>query len=153
KHYVDLHTNTFASGIVRARVQPANVNVPFVAFALNPADDKRTTAASGGLMSIFGDNLVKVPANLDGFPPLDVLPKSLDGTSVTVAGIPAPLASAGINVVLVQIPNEVGTGDQAVVMSNSNGPSAAFTLHVQQAAPAIFYDSLGGLVFRTDSTL
>jgi uncharacterized protein (TIGR03437 family) len=153
KHYIDLHTNAFPNGIARAQVQPPNIQVPFVAFVLNPADDHRTTAAAGGLMNIFGDNLVKVPANLDGFPPLDVLPRSLDGTSVTIAGLPAPLASADLHILLVQVPNEVATGDQDVVVANSNGASATFKLHVQPLAPAIFHDSTGGLIFKTDSTL
>jgi len=116
-------------------------------------DPARTVAANGSLMNVFGSNLVKVGANLDGFGALDVLPQTVNGTSMTVGGVKAPFALLDPGQLIFQVPVDVPAGVQPVIVTNSNGPSAAFNLTVAPASPNIFFDSVGGFVFRTNFSL
>jgi len=104
-------------------------------------DPARTVAANGSLMNVFGSNLVKVGANLDGFGALDVLPQTVNGTSMTVGGVKAPFALLDPGQLIFQVPVDVPAGVQPVIVTNSNGPSAAFNLTVAPASPNIFFDS------------
>jgi uncharacterized protein (TIGR03437 family) len=154
KHYVNLHTTQFPAGAVRSQLKPANVALPAIGAVISSVDDaSRTTGANGSLMNIFGQNLTKVGTNLDGFGTLDVLPASINGSSVTVGGITAPLALVDPGEIIFQVPVDVAAGNQSVVVKNSNGASTAFTMAVAAASPNIFFDSAGALAFRPDFTL
>lgn len=86
KHYVNLHTSDHPGGAIRAQLAPANTSAPEVGFAMSSVSDPaRVAVAPGGLMTIFGSNLTKVPAALTGFEGNDI-PTDLDGTEVTKIG-------------------------------------------------------------------
>jgi uncharacterized protein (TIGR03437 family) len=154
RHYLNLHTQQFPGGAVRSQLRPANTAVPVIGAIISSVNDPaRTTAANGSLMNVYGTNLVKVGANLDGFGVLDVLPQTVNGTSMTVGGIKAPFALLDPGQLIFQVPVDVPAGVQPVIVSNSNGPSTAFNLTVAAASPNIFFDSVGGFVFRTNFSL
>jgi uncharacterized protein (TIGR03437 family) len=154
RHYLNLHTGQFPGGAVRSQLRPANTAVPAISSIISSVNDgSRTTAANGALMNVFGKDLVKVGANLDGFGTLEVLPQTVNGTSMTVGGIKAPFALLDPGQLIFQVPVDVPAGVQPVVVTNSNGPSAVFNLTVAPVSPNIFFDTVGGLVFRPDFSL
>jgi uncharacterized protein (TIGR03437 family) len=138
--YYNLHTAANPGGAVRAQVSTGLAGPPAVSFAQSAIlDPSRITVAPGGLATIFGDNLSQASSSLDGFPSVGALPASLDGTSVTVAGIAAPLLYVSPHQVNFQVPFEVPTGSQSIVVTSAGAPSAQFGMTVAAVAPAIFY--------------
>jgi uncharacterized protein (TIGR03437 family) len=98
-------------------------------------------------MRIDGNNLAKVATTLDGFAGTTV-PGVLNGSQVKVAGNTAPLFYVGPGQILAQIPFETPAGSQAVVVTNGNGPGDAFNVTIVSAAPALFFDEIGGLILK-----
>ena len=137
-HYVNLHTLDNASGAARAQfgvtVPPAAVTAMLAANL----DTHATTVVPGGLATIFGAALDKVPADLSGWTGSQ-LPFSLNGTRVSIAGKPAPLIYVSPNQLNVQVPIDAPTGVQTVTVDNGAGPGAAFSVNIASAAPAIFF--------------
>ena len=153
RHYVNLATVQYPNGAVRAQLSPAAGGKPVVTAAISAVSDPtRTAAAPWGLMSVYGRNLAQVATGLDGFSFNDgasaFLPRMLNGTSVTVAGIRAPILYVFPDHVVIQVPAEVATGSQSVVITTPAGSSAPFPLLVQPFAPDLYFDAVGGAVFR-----
>jgi CHRD domain len=96
-HYANLHTSTDPGGAMRAQLGPIVTASPTVSAAIAANNDKAaTTVAPGGLISIYGTNLVKSAATLNGWQGR-VLPTSLNGASVTIGGKAAPLLYVSAN--------------------------------------------------------
>src|SRR5262249_49141016 len=122
-HYVNLHTFADPGGAARAQLGPRISAVPVAAAVLAASLDKNaTTIAPGGLISIFGSNLVKVATDLSGWAG-QTLPTSLNGTRVTIGGRPAPLLYVGPGQINAQAPFELASGNQQLIVDNGNGPS------------------------------
>jgi len=124
---------------------------PVVGAAISSVSDiSRRTAAPGALMTLFGSNLSRLKGNLDGFRGLDTLPKSLNGTSVTIGGAAASLLLVAPQQIVLQVPAEATAGNQPLVVTSSTGASAALSVPVTATAPNIFFDAAGGLIVRNN---
>ncbi len=147
KHYLNLHSVTNPGGGVRAQLAGAAV-APKLGLAISAITDiNRTTEAPGSLMRIFGDNLMRVPSNVDAFP-AGTVPTSVNGTTVSVNGTNAPILASSATEMVVQVPVEV-TGTTAVVTVNTvGGSSAPLSVPFAASAPNIFFDSVGALVLK-----
>ena len=113
--------------------------------AVLPANlDKAAAAiAPGGLISIFGSNLAKLPADLSGWTGQQ-LPIALNGVKVTVGGMRAPLVYVSPNQINAQAPVELAAGVQTVMVDNGAGPSAAFSVNVARDGAGDLLFSRGG---------
>lgn len=157
-HYVNLHTSTHAGGAVRMQLAQENTRSPEIVDVISAVSDVNLkTVAPGGQFTIFGGNLVKVASNLGGLEGL-FLPTSLNGTSVTIGGIPAPILSVGIeprnnppHYIVAQAPFELQPGSRAVVVKTANGTSSAREIMVAAQAPALYFDGDGAIVLRASS--
>ena len=125
---------------------------PRITAIVNSANYK-TGIASGGLVSIFGENLSEVDASASGTP----LPLSLGGACVTVNGLSLPLLYVSDNQINAQMSFAAGGSVAAIVRTNS-GISDIFLANVLGSAPAIFKvqgpeEKLFAAVFRLENNL
>jgi uncharacterized protein (TIGR03437 family) len=65
-------------------------------------------------------------------------PTQLGGVSVSVGGQPTYIAFVAPGQVNAQVPSNVGTGPQNVIVSNGNGASAAYSVTVNATAPGLW---------------
>jgi uncharacterized protein (TIGR03437 family) len=65
-------------------------------------------------------------------------PTQLGGVSVSVGGQPAYIAFAAPGQVNAQVPSNVGTGPQNVIVTNGNGASAPYSVTVNATAPGLW---------------
>jgi uncharacterized protein (TIGR03437 family) len=80
----------------------------------------------------------------------------MNGVSVTIGGVRAPFYAVTPNQINVQVPFEVTAGSQSVVVTTSNGASAAFNVTVAAVAPSIFIldtAGTGAIVKNADFSL
>jgi uncharacterized protein (TIGR03437 family) len=89
--------------------------------------------APGALATVWGSQLAP-SAQLAGSLPL---PLAMQGVSVTVNGVPAPLLYVSPEQINIQIPYETGAGT-AVVGVDNNGQVAAYSFPVAPSGPGIF---------------
>jgi uncharacterized protein (TIGR03437 family) len=89
--------------------------------------------APGALISIYGSNL----ASSDARAPATPLPKSLNGTAVSINGIPAPLLFVSATQINAQAPFEIAAGTATVVVHSGTLESPAVKVEVRAAAPGI----------------
>ena len=107
-------------------------------------------------MTVFGENLFKVSSNLAS---VESLPTQANGTSASIGGSTVRLLGLGESggtppqYLVVQVPFDAPSGAQDLVVTNSNGAGAAFRTNVAAAAPALYYDAMGGIALRPDFTL
>jgi uncharacterized protein (TIGR03437 family) len=121
-----------------------------VAAAISASLDRNaTTVAPGGLISIFGSNLVKVATDLSGWAG-NTLPFSLNGTSVDIGGKHAPVLYVGPGQINAQVPVDVPIGAQTLVVTSVIGPSASFRVSVAAAAPSIFFYPVAAVLKSSD---
>jgi uncharacterized protein (TIGR03437 family) len=147
-HYVNLHTTVHPGGAVRSQLLPANTAAPSIGAIISAVSEPTLrTVAPGGLMTIFGTNLVKAPTDLSGWAG-DSVPLSLNGVQATIAGTRAPILIVDRDHLVVQVPNEVSAGAQPVVVTNPNGATASSTVTVAASAPGIFFGPLGAVALR-----
>jgi uncharacterized protein (TIGR03437 family) len=90
----------------------------------------------GSIVALFGLQFADSSAGAARIP----LPLSLNGASVTVDGVSAPLFYAGPGQINLQIPWETKTGIRSVVVTNRNGLSAASSIQVVSRSPVIAVD-------------
>jgi uncharacterized protein (TIGR03437 family) len=121
--------------------------VPAVTSAFSAVGDSKILVAPGGLISIYGTNLVKVATDLSGWAGR-VLPSTLNGSSVTIGGKNAAILYVGPGQINAQVPVDVPAGQQAVVVKSVVGPSASFNVTVAATAPAIFFSPTGAAVLK-----
>jgi uncharacterized protein (TIGR03437 family) len=146
-HYINLHTTVNPGGVVRSQLRPANTTNPVVSAVISAVSDPSLrTVAPGGLMTIFGTNLVKLESDLLASFEGTSLPAAFNGTAITIGGKAAPLLVLTPTYAVAQVPVDTPTGAQAVSVKNANG-SAAATVNVTVAptAPAVFFDANGGI--------
>lgn len=90
KHYLNLHSSSLPTGVVRAQMGSVPPHAGVTAVIAANLDKNATAIAPGGLISIFGSNLAKVPADLSAWIGQQ-LPARLNGARVTIGGKVAPL--------------------------------------------------------------
>lgn len=152
-HYVNLHTTLDPGGSMRAQLAPIVSASPVVSAAIAASLDKAaTTIAPGGLISIFGTNLTKVTATLNGWQGR-VIPNQLNGTSVTIGGKAAPLLYISAGQINAQVPLDVPVGSSTVVVKSAVGPSTSFNVTVAAAAPSIFFSPVAAVLKNVDFSL
>ncbi|MBS1860005.1 MAG: CHRD domain-containing protein [Acidobacteria bacterium] len=138
-HYASLHTVDDATGAARAQFAGDAGGPATVAAAIAADLDKTAaTVAPGGLISIFGTGLVRTTTDLSGWSGRQ-LPGALNGTSVQIAGRAAPLVYVSPGQINAQVPFETPAGVQTLTVDNGSGASAAYSITVAAAAPAIFF--------------
>jgi uncharacterized protein (TIGR03437 family) len=89
--------------------------------------------APGALATVFGLQLAPSTQEAGSLP----LPLAMQGVSVTVNGVPAPLKYVSPLQINFQIPYETGAGT-AVLGVNNNGQVASFSFQVAPSGPGIF---------------
>jgi uncharacterized protein (TIGR03437 family) len=99
--------------------------------------------APGMLTSLYGSQLAPAQQSAESLP----LPISLQGVSVTVNGVIAPLYVVLGSQINFQIPYETGAGP-ALVTVNNNGNVASYPIVVSETAPGLwpYFLNLSGVV-------
>jgi uncharacterized protein (TIGR03437 family) len=92
-----------------------------------------TPIAPGALISIYGSNLAPGEARAGGTP----LPKLLNGTSVSINGVPVPLLFVSATQINAQAPFELAAGTATVVVRTGALESEAAKVDVRAVAPGI----------------
>lgn len=145
RFYMNLHTTDNPGGSARAQLAAANTLLGSIgAVTSNPLTTVKTLAP-GEIFTIYGQNLARVTSDLSGFSGLTTLPPGLNGVTVTVAGIAAPLYYVSATQINAQVPLNAPAGSQPVVVTTVNGASAAFNVTIAAAAPAIYVDPVSGI--------
>jgi uncharacterized protein (TIGR03437 family) len=146
-HYANIHTTLDPGGSARAQLAGIVSAAPAVTSAISAVGDNKILVAPGGLISIFGTNLVKTATDLSGWAGR-VLPSTLNGSSVTIGGKNAAILYVGPGQINAQVPVDVPAGQQAVVVKSVIGTSASFNVTVAATAPAIFFSAAGAAVLK-----
>lgn len=155
KAYVNLHTSVNPGGAIRDQLAgpPAKPN----ALGVEAAGSTVASAAPGSILSIYGTGLATYATGLSAFTDVASLPGSLNGVTVTIAGITAPSYFVSPSQLNVQVPFEVSAGMQPLVVTTAGGTSAALNVAVMGAAPSIFVvnstTSQGTVVKNSDFSL
>jgi len=90
--------------------------------------------APGTIVAIYGSNMATVPAQ----PTTTPLPVRLNGTTILMGGIPAPLFYVSPTQVNAQIPFELDPSKEYQIVVNANGAlSAPLPLHLSAANPGL----------------
>jgi uncharacterized protein (TIGR03437 family) len=114
-----------------------NVAAPLPAVSpagiVNAASSSRSIAP-GSLISIYGSNLAKVDSSASVVP----LPVSLNGTSVSINGRPAPLLFVSRSQINALVPFEALSGDARMVVAVNGQESSPAAFDVIPTAPGIF---------------
>jgi uncharacterized protein (TIGR03437 family) len=152
-HYANIHTTADPGGSARSQLAPIVAAAPTVGAAIAANLDKTATIiAPGGLISIFGTNMVKTAVDLAGWAGTSI-PRTLNGSSVTIGGKPAPLIYVSANQINAQVPVDVPAGPAQVVVTSPVGPSASFSVTVAATAPAIFFSPVAAVLKNVDFSL
>jgi uncharacterized protein (TIGR03437 family) len=97
-----------------------------------------TSVAPGSWIEIYGSNLAADSRLWSGADFNGVnAPTSLDGTKVTVGGQFAFVSYVSPTQVNVQVPSNVGTGSQPIIVSTAAGASAPYTITVNPQQPGL----------------
>jgi uncharacterized protein (TIGR03437 family) len=136
KQYMNLHTTTNPGGIMRSQLLPPRSADPAVGAVISAASES-AGAAPGGLISIYGGNMARVPTDLSGWL-ATTLPASLNGIDVTIGGKSAALLFVSDGQINAQVPADVSAGGQPLIVRSSGTASSAFNLNVAATAPGIF---------------
>ena len=110
---------------------------------LNAASFAPTTypISGGTLVSLFGSGLA--PSNLgnSGIP----LPTILNGVTVTIDGVPAPLLFVSAGQINLQVPFATGGTTASIVVNNNGQLSNAVTVPADLSSPGVFSTAQNGL--------
>lgn len=110
---------------------------------VNPASvTQGGVLAPGSLVSIFGGSLA---ASLASASSTTLSTTLSDVSAVNINGIPSPLVMVSGGQISAQVPWEVIPGPAMVSVARGNAFSNAFSVQVNQYAPALFSIQLGGL--------
>ncbi len=150
RHYYNIHSTTNPGGVVRAQLAGAAVAPKLNLMISAITDINQTRAAPGSLMRLFGDNMMRVSANVESLPPGANLPTTVNGTTVTMGGIAAPILASSDTEIVAQVPVEMTGNSVGVTIATPGGTSAPFTMPLAANAPNIFFDSVGGFVLKNN---
>ena len=89
--------------------------------------------APGSLISIYGASLAPGDAASASIP----LPLSLNGSSVTIDGIPAPLVFVSAGQINAQVPYEIGPGQSKLIVRQGTLNSPPVTVTIRDIAPGV----------------
>jgi uncharacterized protein (TIGR03437 family) len=120
-------------------VSPAAAQ-PNVAAVVNAASFE-PFVAPGSIVAIYGTQLAQSTVSATPPPPL---PTMLDGVTVTVNGIDAPLYFVSPGQINAQIPFEITAAKASMTVSTRQGQSAAYSVDLMPVAPGIFTRSADG---------
>jgi uncharacterized protein (TIGR03437 family) len=101
--------------------------------AVTNAASFQDTVAPGALATVWGSALAPATAQAGSLP----LPLAMEGVSVTVNGVFAPLLYVSPGQMNIQIPYQTGAGT-AVLGVDNNGQVASYSFQVAPAGPGIF---------------
>jgi uncharacterized protein (TIGR03437 family) len=126
------------------------LNAMLNAASLAPSE----TLSAGAAVSLFGTSFAPGLKVAEG----PILPKEIDGVSVTFNGVAAPLYFVAPGQINLQIPYEVAGTNAAVVVRNAAGVSETRTLVLGFVSPAIYTvtqsgGGQGAVVFANTGTL
>ncbi len=110
-----------------------------------------SSIAPGGWIEIYGANLAADSRtwNNNDFQGINA-PTALDGTSVTIGGESAYVAFIGSNQVNVQVPTDIATGPQQLVVQTGSGASPPETVAVEPLQPGLYApgsSNIGGMQY------
>src|SRR5258706_4433596 len=155
QQYVNIHTLVNGGGAVRAQLAPPLAVPVVLGVAANASTI--THAAPGSILSIYGTTLSPLTSGLQAFRGLTALPTSMNGVSVTIATAKAPFYFVSPLQLNVQVPFEVSTGTQPLVVTTAGGASMTLMITVDAAAPSLFIvdqaTNLGAVVKNSDFSL
>jgi uncharacterized protein (TIGR03437 family) len=139
--YTEFSVPTIADGKVFAATEngvaiygESTPDAPVTAAVTNAASYSAEAISPGSLISIFGSNLGALTASASATP----LPMSIEDTSVTINGVPAPLLYVSPGQINAQAPWEIPAGPATVVVRTRGASSAPVKINVQAAAPGLF---------------
>jgi immune inhibitor A len=111
-------------------------------YAVNAASfAANAPVAPGSLAAIFGENLA--PSSMAA--PRMPLPTTLNGVTVTVNGVPAPIHFVSPGQINIQIPYQTAAGEATIAVMNNGIPAQIARRRVEPTPPGIFaYTSAQG---------
>jgi uncharacterized protein (TIGR03437 family) len=126
--------------------QPRIFSIANAASLYTPPQDAAQPGlgvAAGSIIAIFGSNLASTTKLAEGFR----LPKTLEGTSVTIGGLDAPLFFVSPGQINAMVPNSLGfytnrRGDfrnVTVIVKAGSVASLHYDLRISQTAPGLFH--------------
>jgi uncharacterized protein (TIGR03437 family) len=115
---------------------PVTLTVPAASLAAANGASFSYGVAPGAIVSLF-DSAMQL-ATGTGLAEAVPLPASLQGTTVTVSGVTAPLYYVSPTQVNAQIPYETQPGVATLTVTNSNGQAASQKIYVNAVAPGVF---------------
>lgn len=145
-----VYNSTLANGVYSATLViqalnalPQYISVPVVFVvgassttsigAVTNAASFQNAVAPGALATVWGSQLAPAIQQAGSLP----LPLAIEGVSVTVNGLPAPLLYVSPGQMNIQIPYQTGAGT-AVLGVNNNGQIASYSFQVAPSGPGIF---------------
>jgi uncharacterized protein (TIGR03437 family) len=153
-YYVNLHTSDHPGGAVRAQLGETLAAPSAAAVAANASTI--TALAPGSIIAIYGQNLAAAASDLSGFYQITALPASMNGVSVTIGGLKAPLYYVGPSQINAEVPYEVQPGNQNIVITTAAGTST-LPVTITAAAPSIpiidVTNKIGAVVKSADFSL
>ena len=150
--FVALNLDTSA-GPLRMPLAMPNMAPPQVGNVISAVSDPRlTTIAKGGLATIFGANFSALAQDLTSFQGHRI-PWTLGGIGVIIGGFRAPILAISPGHIVVQVPFEVATGPQPVIIISSRGASTPFMTTVAEAAPGLYFGPEGAVATHLDYSL
>jgi uncharacterized protein (TIGR03437 family) len=153
--YNNLHTTVYPGGAIRAQLAGPAPKPNVTGVAANASTI--LNAAPGSIISIYGTGLANYATGLNVLSGLTQLPTSLNGVTVTIAGMNAPFYFASAGQLNVQVPFEVAAGMQPLVVTTAGGTSTTLNIMVAAAAPSIFIvntaTGIGTVVKNSDFSL
>jgi uncharacterized protein (TIGR03437 family) len=131
-------SNTPQTVNVKLTVKPA-APVISVGGIVNAASYRYDAIAPGTLISIFGENLAPSEQSAESAP----WPTTLNGVSVTVNGIAAPLSMVSPNQINAQVPLELSPGLGRLIVTVDGRPGVGAVFPLLSAGPGIFQSDGG----------
>jgi len=129
-------TDPLAGGMPPQIAENAVVN----AASFVPFGEPGHATAPGSIVSIFGVNISGEPRQAGSIP----LPLAVEGVSVTLDGIPAPLFFVSPGQINAQLPSRVRGTEAAVVVRNGAGESVEREIQINAVSPGVFTVSQQG---------
>ncbi len=148
--YTDLINLTSTSAAGQTQSIPVTLTItspgpPTISGILNGASYQSGAVSPGEVIAIFGTNIgPTTPAGLT-LSSTNTVETTLNNTTVTFNGVPAPLIYVSLNQINAVVPYQVSSqASVPVVVTTGGTASTAFTVSVAPTAPALFSLSENG---------